>query len=79
MSDQLISKMQGAVRDYLMPETYVRKAPGGTCRHDSEVDMPAHNHADSAVAMINRKRDQMFINDMIYFLDSEEHGTNRPK
>jgi hypothetical protein len=79
MSDKLITTMKGAVRDFLMPETYVRKSPGGTCKANSEVAMPAHNHADSAIVEINRQRDQMFINDIIYFLDSEEHETNKPR
>lgn len=78
MTDQLIAKMQGAVRDYLAPETYVRKSPGGTCRHDSEVAMP-HNHASEEAKMVNKSdRDRIFISDMIYFLDSAEHGTNQP-
>ncbi len=78
MDEQLIVKMQTAMRDYLMPETYVRKSPGGSCRADSEVSPPSDYASEQAKVTKQRERDQMFINDIIYFLDSAEHGTNQP-
>ena len=76
MTDELITLMQDAVRNYLEPCTYIRRRAGGTCKHDSEVETPWDNHADSQVRLMRKQRDEMFIGDMIYFLDSEEHGTN---
>lgn len=76
MSDTLILKMQDAVSDYLQPATYVRKRPGGTCKHDSEVEQHHPNASTASKGTSAALRDQMFINDMIYFLDSDEHGTN---
>ena len=38
----LVHKMQSAASNYLEPATYVRRRPGGTSRHDSEIEMPAY-------------------------------------
>lgn len=79
MSDALILKMQQAVTDYLTPDTYIRKRPGGTCKADSEIEQHKPSHTTAAKGTIATLRDHMFINDMIYFLDSAEHGTNARK
>ena len=73
----LIAKMQDAVRNYIEPVTYIRKTKGGTCKVDSEVKMPSKHHSNAGRKHIQHRRDTMFINDIIYFLDSEEHGTNK--
>ena len=76
MSDALILKMQEAVTSYLEPAPYVRRRPGATCLRESQVDLPSTYQAEGTIRSIKAERDDMFINDIIYFLDSEEHGTN---
>lgn len=68
----LVHKMQSAASNYLEPATYVRRRPGGTSRHDSEIEMPAYNHSESQVRIARQRRDAMFINDLIYMLDGPE-------
>ena len=75
-NETVIAKMQSAMRNYLQPIAYERHTPGGTCKADSVVEMPAHNHANDQKRKIAHERNEMFINDIIYFLDSEEYGTN---
>lgn len=77
--EPLIALMQAAVSSYLEPSTYTRYRPGGTCKHDSEVEQPHPNASTWAKGVSAALRDSMFISDIIYFLDSEEHGTNRRK
>jgi len=76
--ENLIALMQDAVRNYLEPTTYVRKTRNGDGSRGF-VDMPSTYQAEATTRSIGRKRGNMFINDIIYFLDSEEHGTNVPQ
>ena len=73
--EQLIELMQDAVRNYLEPATYVRKTRNGD-GSTARVDLPSTYQAESTIQSIQNRRNNMFINDIIYFLDSEEHGTN---
>jgi len=75
--EPLLKMMQEAVSNYLEPVTYSRRRPGGTCKNDSEVEQSPPHASTAAKGTSAALRDQMFISDIIYYLDSAEHGTNR--
>jgi len=70
------TRMQEAAANYVEPTTYVARHPvdsgTGLCKWNTEFPMPEPTHAPEAVLSINARRDQAFINDMIYMLDGPE-------
>lgn len=76
--EDLVAHMQDACRNYLEPTTYKRRRPGAACPFDGKAEMPHANASEEGRAAARRTRDEMFIADLIYFLDSAEHGTDAP-
>ena len=77
------TRMQDAAANYVEPTTYVARRPVdkgvGLCKWNTEFPMPEPTHAPEAVASITTRRDQAFINDMIYMLDGPEQREAQAK
>jgi len=66
-------RMQEACANYVEPTTYIARHPvGELCKWNTEFPEPdKHQSIDGALAR-TRRRDQAFINDIIYMLDGPE-------
>lgn len=65
-------QMQEMCRDYLIPETYVRRFPDQPNAHAGEFNMPGPHQSEQQAGIMNSRRDRAFISDIIRMLDGPE-------
>ncbi len=69
---QHVEQMQVMCAEYVEPATYRARFTGGTCQWDTEFTELNGTHSEVARRKAKDRRDQAFINDMIYMLDGPE-------
>lgn len=73
---QHFQRMMDAAANYVEPATYIARHPDldriGDCKWVREFSEPDQHASDRGRTETSRRRDQAFINDMIYMLDGPE-------